>query len=139
MPIARPTMFASASGAFHTRCEPWRRCRLCVTLKTPPLPLTSERLPSREQSATSWPKTTTRGSRRISSLRHAFSRSTIVFGSPERAGSDAKAGERGSTSGGVDVARRARRLGHRRRERGLGGGRDLAVDLLAEAREALRR
>ena len=98
MPIARPTMLASASGALNTRGEPNFRCRLCVTLKTPPLPFTRSRFSSRLQSATSSPKTTMRGSRAISSFRHAFSRSTIVFGSPEGWGSVAKTSAVGSTS-----------------------------------------
>ena len=98
MPTARPTMLASASGALKTRFEPNFRCRLWVTLKTPPLPFTRPRFSSRLQSATSSPKTTMRGSRAISSLRHALSRSTMVLGSPDGRDSVANASEVGSTS-----------------------------------------
>ena len=42
MPIARPTMFASASGELKTRSSPNIRCKPCVSLKTPPLPGTSD-------------------------------------------------------------------------------------------------
>ena len=38
MPIARPTMLASASGELNTRALPKARCSPCVTLKTPPFP-----------------------------------------------------------------------------------------------------
>ncbi len=43
MPIARPTMLASASGELKTRALPNFRCRFAVTLKTPPLPFTFSR------------------------------------------------------------------------------------------------
>ena len=48
MPIARPTMLASASGELQTRSEPNSFCRPAVSLKTPPLPLT---LPARSASS----------------------------------------------------------------------------------------
>ena len=41
MPVARPTMLASASGELKTRSEPNSHCRPEVSLKTPPLPFTS--------------------------------------------------------------------------------------------------
>ncbi len=62
MPVARPTMLASASGELNTRSDPNAPCNPAVSLKTPPLPLTcfSRRYSSRLQSATSSPKTTMR-------------------------------------------------------------------------------
>ena len=61
-------MLASASGELNTRSSPNSRCRPWVSLKTPPLPLTSGSASFRLASATSSPKTTMRGSRAISSL-----------------------------------------------------------------------
>ena len=98
MPTARPAMLASASGVLNERSFPNSRCRPAVTLNTPPLPSTSSRTSSRLASATSSPKTTTRGSRSISSWRHLFSRSTIVVSSPSNSGSVSKAPEVGSRS-----------------------------------------
>ena len=92
-------MLASASEVLNTRDEPNFLWRLCVTLKTPPFPLTAGRLSSRLQSATSSPKTTTASLRAISSCRQALRRSTIVFGSPTGRGSVLNASEVGSTSG----------------------------------------
>ena len=80
MPIARPTMFASANGEFQQRSDPNSVCNPAVSLNTPPLPLISpaRSASSRVASATSSPKTTTRSSRRISSFRQWFSSSAIV-------------------------------------------------------------
>ena len=99
--MARPTIFASASGELYTRSLPNWRCSPQVTLKTPPFPFTSLMYCARLTSATSSPNTTMRGSRAISSLRHAFNRSTMVVGSPENWGSSSvsNCSEVGSTSG----------------------------------------
>ena len=86
MPNARPTMLASASGELNTRVPPKRRCRPCVTLKTPPLPDTSASASSRLQSATSSPNTTMRGLCAISSRSAALMALTIVSGLPLRLG-----------------------------------------------------
>src|SRR5205814_5029600 len=85
--MARPTIFASASGELYTRSLPNWRCSPHVTLKTPPLPFTCARYCSRLASATSSPNTRMRGSRAISSLRQVLRRSTIVVGSPPNWGS----------------------------------------------------
>ena len=100
-PMARPTMFASASGELKTRTLPNSFCSPQVTLNTPPLPFTSPKLVSREASATSSPKTRMRGSRAISSRRQALMRSTIVVGSPLNWGSSSvsNCSAVGSTSG----------------------------------------
>ena len=59
MPMARPTMAASASGVLKARSRAeLASAGRAVTLKTPPLPFTSARFCSRLQSATSSPKTT---------------------------------------------------------------------------------
>ena len=76
-------IFASASGELKTRAEPNLRCRFAVTLNTPPLPFSSSRYSSREQSATSSPNTTIRESRSISSCIQRLMRSTIVPALPE--------------------------------------------------------
>ena len=82
MPVARPTMLASAIGELNTRSDPNSICNPAVSLKTPPLPLTSFclRYSSRLQSATSSPKITMRSSRRISSRNVALIRSAMVLG-----------------------------------------------------------
>ena len=80
-------MLASASGVLKTLTPPNSLCRPCVALKTPPLPFTLPRYCSRDTSATSSPKTTMRGSRRISSRIAVLMRSTIVVGAPENRGS----------------------------------------------------
>src|SRR6059058_2619790 len=99
--MARPTMFASASGELYTRSLPNWRCSPQVTLKTPPLPFTCARCCSRLASATSSPKTRMRGSRAISSLRQVLRRSTMVVGSPLNWGSSSvsNCSDVGSTSG----------------------------------------
>src|ERR1039458_2325109 len=101
-PIARPTMPASASGELNTRAGPKAFWRPAVTLKTPPFPLHSARTSARLASATSSPQTAMRASRAISSRSAALMRSTIVVGSPVKAGvsSVSKAADAGSTSGG---------------------------------------
>ena len=80
MPIARPTMFASASGVFQQRSDPNSLCSPTVSLNTPPLPLISpaRSASSRVASATSSPNTTTRSSLRISSFRQWLISSAIV-------------------------------------------------------------
>src|SRR3989449_2855363 len=100
-PMARPPLFASASGGVYTRPLPNWRCSPPGTLRTPPLPFPSLMYCARLTSATSSPNTTMRGSRAISSLRHAFNRSTMVVGSPENWGSSSvsNCSEVGSTSG----------------------------------------
>ena len=139
MPIARPTMLASASGELKTRSAPYSRWRPAVTLKTPPLPLHSASTSSRDASATSSPKTTMRGSRFISSRRQAFNRSTIVVGVAPSAGAGARR-ERGARR--IDV-RRVDELvgrlgrGQRRRERPVGGLVDLGVHLGVQLVELL--
>ena len=99
MPMARPTMLASASGELKTRSPPNARCRPCVTLKTPPLPGTDASASARLQSATSSPKTTMRGSRAISSFSVRLIAATIVSGLPSGAAGVANASDVGSTSG----------------------------------------
>ena len=135
MPTARPTMLASASGELKTRREPNCRCSPCVTLKTPPLPLTSASAASCEASATSSPNTTMRSSRAISSRRQALSRSTMVFGaSSPGAGAAANVAAVGSTVGRVDpvrpALRRRLRLGERARRRLVDLGDHLRLDAL---------
>ncbi|OGU04224.1 MAG: hypothetical protein A2085_08985 [Gemmatimonadetes bacterium GWC2_71_10] len=99
--MARPTMFASASGELYTRSPPNCFWRPHVTLKTPPLPLTLPRYSARDTSATSSPNSRMRGSRVISSLRQTLSRSTMVVGSPVNCGSSSvsNCSDVGSTSG----------------------------------------
>ncbi len=99
MPIARPMMFASASGELKTRSFPNCFWRPCVTLNTPPLPLTSLSAASRVASATSSPKTTTRGSRAISSFMQRLISVTMVSGPPSNLGSVSNAFDVGSTVG----------------------------------------
>ena len=101
MPIALPTMFASASGELKTRSRPYSRCSPSVALNTPPLPVTSERISGRLASATSSPKTTIRVSCAISSLSVRLMAETIVSGVPDAAGAAAasNASEAGSTVG----------------------------------------
>ena len=99
MPTARPMMFASASGALNTRSLPYSLCSPCVTLKTPPLPDTFPSADSRLTSATSWPKTTMRGSRAISSRSVELMAVTIVSCAPVGFGSVANADDVGSTAG----------------------------------------
>ena len=99
MPIARPTMLASASGVLNTRSSPYRRCRPCVSLKTPPLPGTIDSASLRLASATSSPNTTMRASRAISSLSVRLIAATIVSGLPCGCAGVSKARDVGSTSG----------------------------------------
>jgi hypothetical protein len=56
MPMARPTIEASAKGVLKTLVDPYFRCNPAVALKTPPFPFTSFRFSSRLASATSSPK-----------------------------------------------------------------------------------
>ena len=79
MPIARPTMLASASGELKTRSPPKRALQAVRDLEDAALALDLGERSSRRASATSSPKTTMRGSRAISSCRQALSRSTIVL------------------------------------------------------------
>ena len=134
MPMARPTMLASARGELKTRSEPNLRCRLWVTLKTPPLPLTSaEARPRGEQSATSSPEDDdARVARHLvveAGVQEVDHRLRVALRDAARV---AKAAEVGSTLGRVDVARGALGVGRRRGEGGVGGGRHLAVDLVAQ-------
>ena len=99
MPIARPTMPASASGALKTRSSPKSRCRPCVSLKTPPLPETTASASFLLASATSSPKTTMRGSRAISSFSVRLIADTIVSGLPSGCAGVSNAADVGSTSG----------------------------------------
>ncbi len=99
MPVARPTMLASASGELNTRWLPNSRCRPCVTLNTPPLPVTSASARSRLASATSSPNTTMRGLARISSCSVLLMAATIVSGLPSVDGVDSHADAVTSTSG----------------------------------------
>ena len=99
MPMARPTMFASAIGELKTRSRPYVRCSPRVTLNTPPLPVTSERSSGRLVSATSSPKTMMRGFAAISSFRVWLMAAIIVSGLPSRLAVASNSSDVGSVSG----------------------------------------
>ena len=87
MPTARPMMFASASGELKTRVAPKRRCRPCVTLKTPPLPGHRATAPPRAWRRRRPRRTSTmRGLRAISSRSVRLIAATIVSGLPAGCG-----------------------------------------------------
>ena len=69
MPMARPTMLASASGELKTRVAAERALQAVRHFEDATLALDFAQVSSRLQSATSSPKTTMRGLRRISSRR----------------------------------------------------------------------
>ncbi len=69
MPIARPTIAASAIGVLKQRLVPEIHLQPGGGLENTALALHLARFASRLQSATSSPKTTIRSSRRISSRR----------------------------------------------------------------------
>ena len=126
MPVARPTMLASAIGELKTRSEPNSICSPAVSLKTPPLPFTSFclRYSSRLQSATSSPKITMRSSRRISSRNVAVIRSAMVLGAcflPSAAAASGLAGA-GWVSKADDVGSRFGEYTYCRTLSGDGGG-----------------
>ena len=131
-------MLASASGVLNTRVLPNSFCRPCVTLKTPPLPLTLPRYSSRETSATSSPNTTMRSSRRISS-RHAGVEQVHHRGrvAARTAGRPRCRTARPSGRRRASTPRRCTVLGVGLRllERVVGGGEHLGVHLVANRLE----
>ena len=135
MPIARPTMLASASGELKTRVLPKVRCRPCVTLKTPPLPDTHSSAASRLQSATSSPKTTMRGIARHFVLQRAIDRRDHRVGLAFARRLALESARRRIDVGRVDVELDGVASGFSACDRAFGRVVHLALDLLVQRLE----
>ena len=137
MPMARPTMLASASGELNTRSQPNARCSPCVTLNTPPLPCTSLEVLARA-SRRRRPRRTRRcaGSRAISSFSVRLMAATIVSGLPSGAAGVSNAARRRIDVRRVDAERRpCPCAGFGALTARVGGLVDFAIDVLGDRRE----